>query len=191
MSENDCIGGGNVLHTMAILNIENLGHRFVGNLTQHSTRTSASTPAPAPAPASAPAAGLVTPDATLTRMSSLSNGAKTPSPHPPDWLQLDAAENGSSSRGAQGGIQSVTNLVALQKKLINYRGQNVEAGVCDFLLTGVCVRKSESTLAKGTSEFVAPPDLPHLALLARPYPGVEVTSCHFFCLFRLASCGQA
>ena len=40
------------------------------------------------------------------------------------------------------------------------------------------LRKSESTLAQGTGELVAPPDLPqHLALIARLYHGVEVISC--------------
>ena len=44
-------------------------------------------------------------------------------------------------------------------------------------LPGFWLRKSEPTLAHGTGELVAPPDLPHLALLARPYHGVEAISC--------------
>ena len=67
MSKDDCIGGGNVLHMMAISDIEKLGHRFVGNVTQYSSGTSA--PAPAPAPALAP--GLATPAATFPRVSSV------------------------------------------------------------------------------------------------------------------------
>ena len=67
MSEDDCIGGGNVLHTMAVSDIDKLGHRFVGNVTQYSSGTSA--PAPAPAPALAP--GLATPAATLQWVSSV------------------------------------------------------------------------------------------------------------------------
>ena len=51
MSEDDCIGGGNALQTMAISGIEELGHHFVGNVAQTSRRTSAPAPAPAPAPA--------------------------------------------------------------------------------------------------------------------------------------------
>ena len=46
MSEDDCIGGSNALETMAISDIEELGHHFVGNVAQTSRRT----PAPAPAP---------------------------------------------------------------------------------------------------------------------------------------------
>ena len=71
VSEEDCIGGGNVLHTMAISDIEELGHRFVRNVTQHSSRTSAPAPAPAPASAPAPAPGLMTPAAALPRVSSV------------------------------------------------------------------------------------------------------------------------
>ena len=69
------------------------------------------------------------------------------------------------------------NHVALRQELTNYREQNVEADVCGFSLPGFWLRKSESTLAQGTGEVVAPPDLPHLALLARLYHGVEATSC--------------
>ena len=48
--------------------------------------------------------------------------------------------------------------------------------MCGFSLPGFWLRKSEPTLAQGTSELVVPPDLPHLALLARLYHGVEATS---------------
>ena len=71
----------------------------------------------------------------------------------------------------------MTRHVALQQELLNYRGQNVEADVCRFSLPGFWLRKSEPTLARGTGELVAPPDLPHFALIARLYLGVEVTSC--------------
>ena len=49
--------------------------------------------------------------------------------------------------------------------------------MCGFSLTGFWLRKSEPTLAQGTGEFVAPPDLPYLALLDCLYHGVEATSC--------------
>ena len=44
--------------------------------------------------------------------------------------------------------------------------------MCGFSLR----KKSEPTLGQGTDELVAPPGLPHLALLARLH-GVEATSC--------------
>ena len=77
MSVDYCIGGGNALQTMAISDIEELGHHFVGNVAQTSRRTAASAPAPAPAPAPspppapAPAPGLATPAVTLPRVSSV------------------------------------------------------------------------------------------------------------------------
>ena len=49
--------------------------------------------------------------------------------------------------------------------------------MCGFSLPGFWLRKSEPTLAQGTGELVAPPDLSHLALVARLYHGVEATSC--------------
>ena len=84
MSEGDCIGGGNALQTMAISDIEELGHHFVRNVAQTSRRAPAPAPAPAPAllalapapapspaPAPAPAPGLATPAVTLPRVSSV------------------------------------------------------------------------------------------------------------------------
>ena len=49
--------------------------------------------------------------------------------------------------------------------------------MCGFSLPGFWLRKSESTLDQGTGELVAPPDLSHLALLARLHHSVEATSC--------------
>ena len=63
----------------------------------------------------------------------------------------------------------MTHHVALRQELTNYRGQNVEAYVCGFSLPDFWLRKSKPTLAQGTGELVAPPDLPHLALVARLY----------------------
>ena len=90
-SEDDCIGGGIVLHTMVISGIEELGHRFVGNVKQHSRET----PAPASAPAPVAAPGLATPAATLPRVSSVMEQRRL--------ARLAAARYGSSSHGAQWG----------------------------------------------------------------------------------------
>ena len=177
MSENDCIGGGNALQTTAISDIEEPGHHFVGNVAQPSRRTPAPAPASAPAlapapappaPAPAPAPGLATPAVTLPRVPSVMEQRRL--------ALLAAAGHGESPHGAQGGgVQPVTHHVALRQELTNYRGQNVEA--CGFSLPGFWLRKSEPTLAQGTGELVAPPDLPHLALVARLHHGVEATSC--------------
>ena len=100
MSEDDCIGGGNALQTMAISDIEELGHHFVGNVTQTSRRTPASAPAPAPAPAPspppapAPAPGLATPAVTLPRVSSVMEQRRL--------ARLATAGHGGSSHGAHG-----------------------------------------------------------------------------------------
>ena len=71
MSKDDCIGGGNALQTMAIPDIEELGHHFVGNVAQTSSRTLVPAPAPAPAPSPAPAPGLMAPAVALPRVSSV------------------------------------------------------------------------------------------------------------------------
>ena len=170
MSKDDCIGGGNALQTMAISDIEELGHHIVGNFAQTSRRTPAPAPAPSPAPAPAPAPGLATPAVTLPRVPSVMEQRRL--------ARLTAAVHGRSSHGAQGGgVQSVTHHVALRQELTNYRGQNVEADLRGFSLPGFWLRKSEPTLAQGTGKLVAPPDLPHLALVTRLYHGVEATSC--------------
>ena len=95
MSEDDCIGGGMVLHTMSVLCIEELGHRSVRNVAQYSGRTLAPAPAPAPGPAPAPAPGLAIPARTLPRVPSVIEQRRL--------ARLAAAGHGSSSHGAQGG----------------------------------------------------------------------------------------
>ena len=127
-----CFGGGNALQTMAILDIEELGHHFVGNVAQTSRRTPAPAPAPAPAlapvpapapspapvpapapspaPAPAPAPGLATPAVTLPRVSSVMKQRRL--------ARLAAAGHGGSSHAAQGGgVQPVTHHVALRQEL--------------------------------------------------------------------------
>ena len=101
MSEDDCIGGGNALQTMAISDIEELGHRFVGNVAHSSSRTPARAPAPALAPASAPAPapGLATSVVNLTYMSSVMEQRCL--------ARLAAAGHGSSSHGTQGGVYNL------------------------------------------------------------------------------------
>ena len=113
-------------------------------------------------------------------------------------VRLAVAGHGrSSSHGNRGGggVQPVTHHVALKQELIKYRGQNVEADVCGFSLPDVYLRKNEQTLAQGTGEHVAPPDLPHFALVGRLYHGVEATNCqarrNFSSLFVLIGTSRA
>ena len=91
--------------------------------------------------------------------------------------RLDAAEHGNVHMGTRGRIRPVTHQVALQQELLNHRGQNVEADVCGFSLPGFWLRKSEPMLAQSTGELAAASYLPHFALLAHLYHGVEETSC--------------
>ena len=164
----DCIGGGNALQTMVISDIEELGHHFVGNVVQNSSRK----PAPAPAP------GLATPAVTLPRVSSVMEQRRL--------ARLVAAGHGSSSHGAQGGGVTTCNTPRRPSTGINYRGQNVEADVCGFLPPGFWLRKNEPTLAQGTGELVAPPDLLLLALVfttGSKRPGAKRSATFFLCCF--------
>ena len=142
-----------VLHTMAFSDIEELGHRFAGNATQHSSRTPA-------APHQLQCMPRVPSEIEQRRLA-----------------RLDAAEHGNVHMGTRGRIRPVTHQVALQQELLNHRGQNVEADVCGFSLPGFWLRKSEPMLAQSTGELAAASYLPHFALLAHLYHGVEETSC--------------
>ena len=148
MSEDDCIGVGNALQTMAISDIEELGHHFVGNVAQTSKSTPAPAPAPAPAlvpspaPAPAPAPDLATPAVTLPRISSVMEQRRL--------ARLAAAGHEGSSHGAQGGgVQPGIHYVALRQELTNYRGQNVEADVRGFSLPGFWQERADGCSGHG------------------------------------------
>ena len=82
------------------MDIEELGHHFVGNVAQSSSRIPAPAPALAPAPVTAPAPapvpapGLATPAVTLPRVLCVMEQRRL--------ARLRAAGHGSSSHGAQG-----------------------------------------------------------------------------------------
>ena len=79
------------------MDIEELGHHFVGNVAQNASRTPAPAQATAPAPATAPATapGLATPAVTLPRVTSVMEQRRL--------ARFAAAGHGSSSHGAHGG----------------------------------------------------------------------------------------
>ena len=62
-------------------------------------------------------------------------------------------------------------------------GEGVHADIDDFSLPGFWLRRGSPTLAEGTTTSVAPAEMPHLALSARLYTGVEATSCQSEKLF--------
>ena len=86
-----------VLQTFVISTIEEVGHRFAGNLTSHFSRTTvAPPPVPAPARVIAPAPGLDTPASIWPRVFSVMEQRRL--------VRLSPAGHGSSSHVIRGGV---------------------------------------------------------------------------------------
>ena len=91
---------------------------------------------------------------------------------------MAAAGGGSSCDGVEGGTKNAHSpRVLLNRELAKYVMDGVELDVSDFSLPRFWLRKTSSTRAEGTVEVVSAADMPHLALVARLYVGVEATSC--------------
>lgn len=131
---------------------EELGHRFVRNIVQHSSDI----PVPASlldtasaldtAPASTSVAGSTTPF-ELCHKCPLEVEHKR-------LGRFGADGHGISSHGSQGGVSlDMTRHVTLKNELTQYREQDVKADVYFFSLPDVWFRQSDLTLAWSTGDF--------------------------------------
>ena len=88
-----------------------------------------------------------------------------------------AGASGGSGDGESTPPGTPSHKVTLTQELTRYVAEGVHADTDDFSLPGFWLRRSSPTLAEGTTTSVAPAEMPHLALIARLYHGVEATSC--------------
>lgn len=73
-------------------------------------------------------------------------------------------------------VPAVIQKAFLNKEITGYLTEEVQLDAPHFSLPGCCLRKSSPTNAEGMREVVAAANIPHLALLARLFHGVETTS---------------
>ena len=81
----------------------------------------------------------------------------------------DEAESGSGP--------SITHKVRVLQQLARYVTEGVELEEDGFSLPGFWRRRGSPKLSQATGEVIEEVAVPHLALLARLYHGVEATSC--------------
>ena len=81
----------------------------------------------------------------------------------------DEAESGSGP--------SITHKVRVLRELTRYVAEGVELEEDGFSLPGFWRRRGSPKLSQATGEVIEEAAMPHLALLARLYHGVEATSC--------------
>lgn len=86
-----------------------------------------------------------------------------------------AKAKGEAGMGAAKENRGRSQLV--RKELAMYLAEKVEPEEDDFSLLGFWLRKSSATTCEETGEVIAPAPMPHLALIARLYHGIESTSC--------------
>ena len=72
---------------------------------------------------------------------------------------------------------SITHKVRVLQELTRYVTEGVELEEGGFSLSGFWRRRGSPKLSQATREVIEEAAMPHLALLARLYHGVEATSC--------------
>ena len=184
LSKQKCVNGSPDVKQLAINELKDVADLFEGSAPQQTTVPAASASAPAPAPASALAPAPAPPPAPVPG----GHGATGPLAKKPRMLSVTERRRANSlaaagSAGAagdeaeSGSGPSITHKVRVLQELTRYVAEGVELEEDGFSLPGFWRRRGSPKLSQATGEVIEEAAMPHLALLARLYHGVEATSC--------------
>ena len=183
-SKQECVNGSPDVKQLAINELKDVADLFEGSAPQQTTVPAASASAPAPVPASA----LAPAPAPAPVPAPGGDGATGPLAKKPRVLsgmeqrranRLAAAESaGAAGDEAESGSgPSITHKVRVLQELTRYVAEGVELEEDGFSLPGFWRRRDSPKLSQATGEVIEEAAMPHLALPARLYHGVEATSC--------------
>ena len=184
LSKQECVNSRPDVKQLAITELKDVADLFEGSAPQQTTVPAASASFPAPAPAS-PLASAPAPPPTPAPGG---DGATGPLAKKPRMLSVmeqrranrlpAAGSTGAAGDEAESGSgPSITHKVRVLQELTRYVAEGMELEENVFPLPGFWRRRGSPKLSQATGEVIEEGTLPHLALLARPYHGVEATSC--------------
>ena len=184
LSKQECVNGSPDVKQLAINELKDVADLFEDWAPQQTTVPAASASAPAPAPASALAPAPASPPAPAPG----GDGATGPLAKKPRVLSVmeqrrtnrlaAAGSAGAAGDEAESGSgPSITHKVRVLQELTRYVTGGVELEEDVFSLSGFWRRRGSPKLSQATGEVIEEAAMPHLALLARLYHGVEATSC--------------
>ena len=173
LSKQECVNGSPDVKQLAINELKDVADLFEGSEPQQTTVPAAAlAPASAPPPAPAPGGdGATGPLAKKPRMLSVMEQRRA------NRLTAAGSAGAAGDEAESGSGPSITNKIRILQELARYVAEEVELEEDGFSLPGLWRRKGSSKLAQATGEVIEEAALPHLALLARLYHGVEATSC--------------
>ena len=182
LSKQECVNGSLDVKQLAINELKDVADLFEGSAPQQTTVPAASASAPVPASALAPA------PAPPPAPSPGGDGATGPLTKKPRVLSVmeqrranrlaAAGSTGAAGDEAESGSgPSITHKVRVLQELTRYVTEGVELEEDGFSLPGFWRRRGSPKVSQATGEVIEEAAMPHLALLARLYHGVEATSC--------------
>ncbi|CAN0199295.1 unnamed protein product [Ascophyllum nodosum] len=192
LSKQECVNGSPDVKQLAMNELKDVADLFEGSAPQQTTvpiglcpcpRPCVSTsPSPCASPCSSPCPG--------------GNGATGPLAKKPrvlsvieqrrDRLTAAGSAGAAGDEAESGSRPSITHKVRVLQELTRYLIEGVELEEDGFSFPGFWRRRGSPKLSQATGEVIEEVAMPHLALLARLYHGVEATSCqaerNFFAL---------
>ena len=184
LSKQECVNGSPDVKQFAINELKDVADLFAGLAPQQTTVPAASASAPAPAPASALAPAPAPPPTPAPG----GDGVTRPLAKKPRVLSVmeqrrayrlaAAGSAGAAGDEAESGSgPGITHKVRVLQGLTRYVTEGVELEKDGFSLPGFWRQRGSPKLPQATGEVIEEAAMPHLALPARLYHGVEATSC--------------
>ena len=182
LSKQECVNGSPDVKQLAINELKDVADLFEGSAPQQTTVPAASVsapvpasalaPAPAPPPAPAPGGdGATGPLTKKPRVLSVMEQRRA------NRLAAAGSAGAAGDEAESGSGPSITHKVRVLQELTRYVTEGVELEEDGFSLPGFWRRRGSPKLSQATGEVIEEAAMPHLALLARLYHGVEATSC--------------
>ena len=182
LSKQECVNDSPDVKQLAINELKDVADLFEGSAPQQTTVPAASASAPAPASALAPAHapppvpapggdGATGPLAKKPRVLSVMEQRRA------NRLAAAGSAGAAGDEAESGSGPSITHKVRVLQELTRYVTEGVELEEDGFSLPGFWRRRGSPKLSQATGEVIEEAAMPHLALIARLYHGVEATSC--------------
>ena len=181
LSKQECVNDSPDVKQLAVNKPKDVADLFEGSAPQQTTVSAASASAPTPAPASALDPAPAPPPAPALGGEGATGKEAAVALRYREQRRANrlAAAGSAGAAGDEvesGSGSSITHKVCVLQELTRYVAEEMELEEDGFSTPGFWRRRGSPKLSQATGEAIEEAAMPHLALLARLYHGVEATS---------------